>query len=170
MRVVLNVFHPRLPESRVNRAWATAAAQAGIPVRDLFDLYPHGKIDVEAEQRVCEECDRIVFQHPFHWYSAPALMKQWLDEVLTYGWAYGGPDRLTGKRWRSAISVGGRQEEYTPQGNRRYSVEEFLRPYERTAAFCRMEWETPFLFYGSGYVDEAAIAASCNDFVSALLQ
>lgn len=28
-------------------------------------------------------------QHPFYWYSTPALLKEWQDLVLEHGWAYG---------------------------------------------------------------------------------
>ena len=31
----------------------------------------------------------IVFQHPFYWYSTPAILKEWQDLVLEHGWAYG---------------------------------------------------------------------------------
>ncbi len=168
-RTVVNVFHPNLAGSRVGSAWARAAEAAGIEVRDLCTLYPDFQIDIAAEQAVCDSADRIVFQHPFHWYAAPALMKKWLDDVLTYGWAYGGPDRLAGKRWLNAISIGAGSEEYCAEGSRGYRVEEFLRPYERTAAFCKMEWEAPFLLFGSGYLDEAGILASSEEYAARLL-
>ena len=54
-------------------------------VRHLDALYPDRRIYVAAEQAVLMAHDRIVFQHPFYWYSTPPLMKQWLDELLTYG-------------------------------------------------------------------------------------
>jgi len=95
-------------------------------------------------------------------------MKRWIDEVLTGDWAYGDGAALAGKRWLSAVSVGAGPEEYTPEGSRRYSVEEFLRPFERTAAFCGMEWEAPFLAYGGGYVDAPAIAASADQLLARL--
>ena len=88
MKVLVNLFHPHLERSVVNRAWADRLAnQPGITLRNLYALYPDGKIDVAAEQQALTEHDRLVFQHPFYWYSTPPLMKQWLDDVLTYGWA-----------------------------------------------------------------------------------
>ena len=109
MKVLVNLFHPHLERSVVNRAWAERLAnQPGITLRRLYALYPDGKIDVAAEQQALAEHERLVFQHPFYWYSTPPLMKQWLDDVLTYGWAYGpGGNALAGKEWLSAISTGG---------------------------------------------------------------
>ncbi|MDX1935002.1 MAG: NAD(P)H-dependent oxidoreductase [Capsulimonadales bacterium] len=163
--VVINLFHPDLSRSATNRVWATAAREAGFPVRDLYALYPEGTLDIAEEQRVCEEAGAIVFQHPMHWYGAPWLLKKWIDEVLTGGWAYGGPDRLAGKRWRQAISVGAGASEYGPDGSRRYFVPEFLRPFERTAGFCRMEFDTFFRF-GAGYNDDATIRRQADEYVA----
>ncbi|HSH93762.1 MAG TPA: NAD(P)H-dependent oxidoreductase, partial [Roseimicrobium sp.] len=140
MRVLVNVFHPNLEGSRVGGAWARAAESGGCEVRDLYRLYPDFRIDVEAEQALAEGADRIVFQHPLHWYAPPALMKKWMEDVLTFGWAYGGPDRLAGKEWLCAVTVGARVEEYGPDGSRGHTMQEFLRPIERTAHFCRLVW------------------------------
>ena len=90
MKTLVNVFHPKLEQSTVNRLWAQRLE--GLPdvtVRRVYSLYPDGKIDVAAEQAALLAHDRLVFQHPFFWYSVPPLMKQWFDDVLTYNWAYG---------------------------------------------------------------------------------
>ena len=60
----------------VNRAWVARLATAGVTLRDMYALYPDGKIDVAAEQAALLAHERIVFQHPFYWYSTPPLMKQ----------------------------------------------------------------------------------------------
>ena len=85
MKTLINVFHPKLEQSTVNRLWAQRLE--GLPdvtVRRVYSLYPDGKIDVAAEQTALLAHDRLVFQHPFFWYSVPPLMKQWFDDVLTY--------------------------------------------------------------------------------------
>jgi glutathione-regulated potassium-efflux system ancillary protein KefG len=51
----------------------------------------------------------IVFQHPLYTYSCPALLKEWLDRVLSRGFASGpGGNQLAGKYWRSVITTGER--------------------------------------------------------------
>ena len=55
-----------------------------------------------------EAADRVVLQFPMYWYSTPALLKQWQDDVLLYGWAYGSTGTaLHGKELLLAVSVGG---------------------------------------------------------------
>lgn len=168
-RIIVNVFHPDLSHSRTNRLWAIAASDAGCLVRDLYQLYPDGNIDIPTEQSLCDSVPDIVFQHPMHWYGAPWLFKKWIDTVLTYGWAYGGADKLAGKRWRQALSVGAGAEEYHATGSRHYTVPEFLRPFERTAGFCRMTYD-PFYRFGSGYESEATIELWANEYVQWLKQ
>jgi glutathione-regulated potassium-efflux system ancillary protein KefG len=159
VKTVINLFHPRFDESVIGRAWADTAKSAGFEVRDQYSLYPDFQIDVAEEQRTAEAADVIVFQHPLHWYGAPPLMKKWVDDVLTYGWAYGGPNRLAEKYWLQAVSIGGAADEYTSEGSRGHSAETFLIPWSRVAAFCRMTWETPFVWHGpTGSESEACEA------------
>ena len=85
-----------MEHSRINRRLMRAARRLPaspdsplIVVRDLYSLYPDYLIDVEAEQALLASAKLIVWQHPIHWYSMPPLMKLWLDDVLSFGWAYG---------------------------------------------------------------------------------
>ena len=60
MKILVNLFHPHLDGSRVNRAWAQRlAAQPDITVRDIHALYPDGRIDVVAEQKALLAHDRL---------------------------------------------------------------------------------------------------------------
>ena len=164
MKVLVNLFHPHLERSVVNRAWADRLTnQPGITLRNLYALYPDGKIDVAAEQQALAEHDRLVFQHPFYWYSTPPLMKQWLDDVLTYGWAYGpGGNALAGKEWLSVISTGGPTDSYQAGGYNRFSMSEFLKPLVQTASLLQTVFLPPFIFHGAVRADAGAVAASAE--------
>lgn len=164
MKVLVNLFHPHLERSVVNRAWAERLAnQSGITLRRLYALYPDGKIDVAAEQQALAEHDRLVFQHPFYWYSTPPLMKQWLDDVLTYGWAYGpGGNALAGKEWLSVISTGGPADSYQAGGYNRFSMSEFLKPLVQTASLLQTVFLPPFIFHGAVAADNEAVRASAD--------
>lgn len=48
--------------------------------------------DVAREHERVERADAIVLVHPVYWWSMPALLKGWLDRVLTFGWAFGTED------------------------------------------------------------------------------
>lgn len=164
MKVLVNLFHPHLERSVVNRAWAERLAnQSGITLRRLYALYPDGKIDVAAEQQALAEHDRLVFQHPFYWYSTPPLMKQWLDDVLTYAWAYGpGGNALAGKEWLSVISTGGPADSYQAGGYNRFSMSEFLKPLVQTASLLQTVFLPPFIFHGAVAADNEAVRASAD--------
>ena len=76
-RVLVLFAHPALEKSRVNRHLLRAIE--GLPdvtVHDLYEEYPDFQIDAEREQELLRTHDVIVLQHPFYWYSAPALVKE----------------------------------------------------------------------------------------------
>lgn len=164
-RVLVLAAHPDLHVSQVNQALLQAARtlasrSAGrIEVRDLYALYPDFDIDVAAEQQAAARADLIVWQHPIHWYSMPALMKLWLDEVLTQGWAYGrGGTMLMGKDLWLVASTGGHEDSYHPERYNRYVFDAFLPPYEQTAALCGLRFLPPLVLHGANGVDPARLA------------
>ncbi|VTR60160.1 General stress protein 14 [Serratia fonticola] len=76
------------------------------------------------------------------------MLKEWLDRVLSRGFASGmGGNALAGKYWRSVITTGEPEGAYRTGGYNRYPIEDILRPFELTAAMCHMHWLTPILVY-----------------------
>lgn len=159
--ILVLAAHPDLRHSRVNRAlMQSVQALANVTVRDLYALYPDHMIDVPAEQALAAQADLIVWQHPIHWYSMPPLMKLWLDEVLTLGWAYGqGGSALRGKDLWLVATTGGTQETYSPQGYNRYFFDAFLPPYEQTATLCGLRFLPPLVLHGAHAVSRQAFEA-----------
>ena len=89
-KVLILFAHPALEKSRVNKRLILAAGNIdNITLNDLYEEYPDFDIDIKREQQLLIEHDLIILQHPFYWYSTPALLKQWEDLVLEHGWAYG---------------------------------------------------------------------------------
>ena len=85
----------------------TEALGENVEVRELASHRVNGSFDIAAEQQALMEADVIVLQFPVFWYSVPALLKQWLDDVFTYGFAYGSDgDKLAGKTLVVAASAG----------------------------------------------------------------
>ena len=100
-----------------------------------------------------------MLQHPFYWYSSPALVKEWMDAVLELGWAYGtGGTALRGKLWLQAVSASGPAERYRHDGLNRFTVPELLRPFEQSALLCNMTCLEPFVTYGTTALDDEALA------------
>lgn len=149
---VLVLFaHPAIQKSRVNSALVAAIRHLpGVTFHDLYEAYPDMHIDVRAEQRLLEQHQLIIWQHPFYWYSSPAIVKEWQDLVLEYGFAYGrGGRALAGKMVLTAISTGGPPESYAATGYNHFTIREFLRPFEQTARLCHMEYLPPFVVQGT---------------------
>lgn len=151
-RKILVLFaHPVLERSRVNRRLADAAqAVEGLTFHDLYEAYPTLDIDVRREQELLRAHDVIVFQHPFYWYSTPAILKEWQDLVLEHGWAYGEDGRaLEGKITFNAVTTGGPASAYRRGGQNRFTMRELLSPYDQTAHLCRMLYLPPFTVHAA---------------------
>lgn len=158
-RVLVLLAHPALHRSRVNRAlYDGLAGLPGVTRHDLYDAYPDHDVDVGREQALLDRHDVVVWLHPFYWYAAPSLLKEWQDLVLEWGWAYGpGGDHLRGKTLLVAVSTGGPLAAYQPDGNNRYTVPQLLAPAELTARLCGMRYLDPFVTYGSHRLDNHAL-------------
>lgn len=149
-QILVLFAHPYPHASKINRAMADAVRDLPhVTMHDLYEAYPDFHVDVRREQALLLAHDVVVMQHPFYWYSCPALLKEWMDAVLEYGWAYGtGGSALHGKELVQAVSTGGPDHAYREEGYNRYSMADLLRPFERSAALCGMTYRQPFLFQG----------------------
>ncbi len=135
-KVLLLYAHPESQDSVANRVLLQPATQLDhVTVHDLYAHYPDFFIDIPYEQELLRQHDVIVFQHPLYTYSCPALLKEWLDRVLSRGFASGvGGNQLAGKYWRSVITTGEPERAYRHDGLNRYPMSDILRPFELTAA------------------------------------
>lgn len=150
-RILVQFAHPVLERSRVNRRLLAAIRDLeGVTINDLYEAYPALAIDVEREQALLVAHDVIVFQHPFYWYSTPAILREWQDLVLEHGWAYGeGGTRLRGKITLHAISTGGPANVYRREGYNRFTVRELLAPWDQTAFLCGMRFLAPYVVHAA---------------------
>lgn len=169
-RILLLFAHPALQKSVANAALLGAAqGVSGVEVHDLYEAYPDLLIDVEREQRLLLEHDVVVFQHPFYWYSSPALLKEWQDLVLTFGWAYGpGGEALHGKRLLTAITTGGGTDAYRSSGHNHWTLRQLLAPFEQTATLCGMRYLPPFVVPGARRLAADDLARHAADYAVAL--
>lgn len=164
MRILDIVVHPHLETSNVNKTWMNRLEQeSDITIHDLYGAYPNGTIDVEKEQKLLLEHDRIVFQFPMYWYSSPALLKQWEDDVLTHGWAYGtGGTKLQGKELLLAISIGAQESVYQAGGAFGFTISELTRPFQLTANLIGMRFLPLFKQYGALYLSKEDVQNSAE--------
>jgi glutathione-regulated potassium-efflux system ancillary protein KefG len=150
-KILILFAHPRLEKSRANSSLIHEIPRMpDITFRDLYELYPDFNIDIEAEKELLLQHEIIIWHHPIFWYSCPPLLKQWIDMVLEFGWAYGpGGNKLSGKIIFNAITTGGAQEAYSATGHNRFTVLQFLAPFDQTATLCKMVYLPPFVIQGT---------------------
>ena len=149
-RVLINYGHRRPQASRFNAQLVAAVRDLpGVSVNVLADRYPDFVIDGEHERGLLLAHEVIVLQFPFYWYHTPAIVKEWQDEVLSFGFAYGpGGNRLRGKSLMIAMTTGGPAEAYAPEGYNHYTFEQLLLPLHATANLAGMAWLPPFISAG----------------------
>lgn len=115
MKKLVILTHPNIQESSVNKTWINELKKypESFEIHSLYEIYPDLNFDVQKEQALLEKYDTIIFQFPIHWFNVPFAFKKYLDEVLTYGWAFGpGGDKFKGKKIGFAASTGGPKESY----------------------------------------------------------
>ncbi len=152
MASVYMVFaHPHRNQSRVcSTVLKRIRDLDNVTVCDLYESYPDFHIPVADEQAKVVAHDVIFLQHPFYWYNMPPLLKLWIDEVFELGFAYGpGGDAFKGKTLQLSISTGGSEGAYKPDGNNRFTIDEFTRSYDQTAHLCGMTWPKPMVFHSA---------------------
>ncbi|PHM64755.1 glutathione-regulated potassium-efflux system ancillary protein KefG [Xenorhabdus stockiae] len=147
-KVLLVYIHPEPQGSVVNKVLLqTVQELENVTVHDLYGCYPDFFIDVPAEQKLLSEHQIIVFQHPLYTYSCPALLKEWMDRVLSRDFIGGTEPMLRNKYWRSVITTGEPEGAFCSSGHNRYSMEDILRPFELVASMCHMHWLSPMILY-----------------------
>ena len=177
--ILLISGHPDLAHSFANKTTVeTLQGQLGdaIRVRRLDVLYPDYQIDVPAEQQALLEADVIVWQFPFYWYSLPALMKKWLDDVFVRGFAHGSAQKLAGKKLILSFTTGAPEAMYAYRQAMNYPVADFLTPLRQTALLCQLDYQEPIFSYGmmaipgvSSDADFAAVRTKAEAHASRLI-
>ena len=76
--------------------------------------------DVQVEQKFWQEADLITFVYPLWWMGFPAILKGYLDRVLTHGFAYQTGNEtiglLKGKKMQQFVTMGNTNEKYEQKG------------------------------------------------------
>ena len=130
--------HPN-PQS-FNRALLTQTVQASsnhqVIVRDLYQLNFDPNLawqefqdsltgiyanQVQTEHQYWQQADVITLIYPLWWMGFPAILKGYLDRVLTYGFAYTNGETesiglLKGKKMQQFVTMGNSNQKYADKG------------------------------------------------------
>lgn len=171
MKQIISLFaHPQLRHSRVHKKLLQPQIDhPQVLVRDLYELYPDYIINVENEQNILRMADIIIWQFPVHWYSTPAILKEWIDCVFTPNFAFGPMGKeLNGKYLWPVLSCGGSFASYSKTGSNHYSLKTFLLPLVQTAKHCGMNVFDPYVIYHANQMNDEEIEKKVLHFSSLL--
>lgn len=150
--------HPKLEDSHANKLILNRLENADLDVRVRYldQLYKDGTaLNITEEQDHMRAADIIVFQFPFYWYAAPAIIKQWMEDIYTFGFAFG-PDgsELQGKKFLASATVGSAEGKYAPSDikDNCMSIEIFLKPLTALAQFSGMTPLDPLYSFQMSYI------------------
>lgn len=171
-KILILFAHPSQTRSEVNSPLFEASKTIdNVTTVDLYSEYPTFRINIDIEQQRLRDHDVIVFMFPLYWYSTPAILKEWQDLVLEYGFAYGSDGTaLHGKRFLCSLTAGGSEKAYRSEGYNHFTIRELLQPLEQTAELTGMQFLAPFALFGSRTaVEEKRIKAHVDDWKKVLI-
>ncbi|WP_076460061.1 NAD(P)H-dependent oxidoreductase [Limosilactobacillus caccae] len=141
MKTLVIVAHPQLDSSATEAFFKTAARQAdNVTWHELTIPF-----DVVHEQQLLHSANRIILQFPMYWYSAPAILKQWLDEAWTTTLT---TNRLVkGHELGIVVTVAHPAQAFMPGASQQFTIAELLRPYQALAHATGMKYLPPLPVY-----------------------
>lgn len=141
MKTLVIVAHPQLAHSTTEAFLKQAATTAGNVTWHELTL----PFDVAAEQALLVAADRLIFQFPLYWYSAPAILKQWLDEVWNSQLV--SEQLVKGNELGIVTTVAHAATAFQPGAQQQFTIAELLRPYEALAHALGMKYLPPLPIY-----------------------
>ena len=128
---------------------------------------------MQVEQKFWQEADLITFVYPLWWMGFPAILKGYLDRVLTHGFAYQtGKETiglLKGKKIQQFVTMGNTNEKYEQKG--------FLQSLDHTLGnglfnFCGIENVQMHFLGGTGMptIDYQAVLENIKHITEANLK
>lgn len=134
MKTLIVLAHPEYEDSNTQQFLiASTKNLEDVSIRYLDEE----KIDKRKEKELLKEADRIIFQFPMYWYSAPFLLKRWLDEVFDDSLIANG---LKNKELGLVVTMGLSQEDFAAGRSEKFTLSEIFRPFEALANKCQMTY------------------------------
>lgn len=154
MKTIILVAHPDEKGSATQAFLKTSsAALEGVTWRNIDEQYAAHRIDVAAEQALLRSFDRVILQFPMYWYSSPASLKQYMDDVFTRNYVVAN-HALKNKDLGIVLTIGDSLAEFNAGGAEHFTISELMRPFEAFANKAGMTYLKPFVIAQFGYQDE----------------
>ena len=156
MKTLILISHPQFEDSGTQQFLKTSFYSLDdVKYQVIDELYTAtGTIDIEKEQNALRDFDRIVFQFPMYWYSSPASLKRFMDDVFTRNYIVAKRSLKT-KELGIVVSLGDAEADFQAGGPEQFTVSELLRPFQAFANKAGMTYLKPFVVNQFGYLDPA---------------
>uniref|UniRef100_A0A3Q3NQX5 Ribosyldihydronicotinamide dehydrogenase [quinone] n=1 Tax=Labrus bergylta TaxID=56723 RepID=A0A3Q3NQX5_9LABR len=124
----------------------------------------HLSEDITAEHKKVEAAELIIFQFPLYWFSVPAIMKGWIDRVLTQGFAFSlekiyNNGIFKDKKAMLSFTTGATQTMFRPDGING-DINVILWPLQNgTLHFCGFQVLAPQIFWSPAHCPPVARTA-----------
>lgn len=109
--------------------------------------------EVKEEHEKVKWADTLIFVYPLYWWSVPGIMKNWIDRILSMGFAYGmkGQASLKPRKGMIMYTTGGPKAFHTSIG-----MEEVAWKLMNNGVFkfCGMTALQPHVVYQPAWVDD----------------
>ena len=152
LKTLVVVSHPEINNSQTQQFLLQGAKLQDVTWHHVEEL---DQIDVDKEQALLMENDRIIFQFPLYWYAAPAGLKKWEDTVLTRNFVYGdGDDNLGDKEFGIVVSTGMPLKDFQRGGSENVTIDEIMAPYFAIADRAKMKILPTFTISQFQYLDD----------------
>lgn len=154
MKTLILISHPKFEDSGTQQFLKTSFYSLDdVKYQVIDELYGQSDgIDIEKEQSALKGFDRIIFQFPMYWYSSPASLKQFMDDVFTRNyivanWA------LKTKELGIVVTLGDAKADFQAGGSEQFTISELLRPLQAFAHKAGIQYLKPFVVDQFGYMD-----------------
>ena len=143
IKTLIIVSHPEINDSQTQQFLKKGAELTDAIWHHVESLQ---SIEVNLERELLQSADRIIFQFPLYWYSAPSGLKHWLDTVMSQNFVYGdGQFHLEDKQFGLVVTTGLPQKDFQIGANEDITLDQVLTPYRAFAHRAKMEVLPTFL-------------------------
>ncbi|WLQ12126.1 NAD(P)H-dependent oxidoreductase [Hahella aquimaris] len=122
--LIVNGAEPKsgVADGSFNEGLISVAMQALQPFAEVRTSRVMDGYDISEEQQKYLWADLIVLQFPVYWFSAPAALKRYIDDVYAHGVFFAGAERygegglLKGRRYLLSTTWNAAEEAFHPEG------------------------------------------------------
>jgi len=106
--------------------------------------------DIASEQNKLLAADLLILQFPLWWGSYPAMLKGWIEKIISKGYAYGSRYLLAEKKVLLSVTTGG--------ANNIEEIEYYQRKIQELGddvfGYVKMQIITPIINHGPGHLND----------------